>query len=149
MGGGGGPGWWLHDENDPLCDVIPPKPGWDQNCLAQRKVPLWCRRRRLSGPKPQKRVSESASERASVSVCEAVFFPQPYLNCFVRSLLHSPLRMPSVSRVAWEKTLYGVCECASVWRSLEDALQLIDLYICFHKVFDNVSNDVKEMYIRF
>lgn len=46
------------------------------------------------------------SERVWVwSTWVETFIPQPYLNCFVRSLLHSPLRMPSVSRAAWKKTL--------------------------------------------
>lgn len=46
-----------------------------------------------------------------------MFIPQPYLNCFVCSLLHNPLRMPSVLCSAWKKTEYEgvwVHRCVSV-----------------------------------
>lgn len=57
-----------------------------------------------------------------------MFIPQPYLNCFVCSLLHNPLRMPSVLCTAWKKTVRGN-RCVSVYVS--ECVTVEELRGCF------------------
>lgn len=89
-----------------------------------------------------------------------MFIPQPYLNRFVCSLLHNPLRMPSVMWTACKETVCeSVCEYTGVYVYVCDSVcmrqrvtlekrVLFDSLICkyvFIRFFDNVLyNYVKE-----